>query len=210
MEAAEARAHVVRTLVSQLERLTAAIDDMDRAATALLLSRDWRWTLGTLAVAYIGVAWLTFAHWPIAMAAVKLITGWTACAALGMTQLDQPEEAGVETAWPQGRLFRVAAAGLAAMVTLALAMRASQWLGISLPVTWGSLLLVGMGLLYLGLTAQPLRITVGLLTMLAGFEILYASVESSVLVATLLAVVTLGLALVGAFLINAGKQEGTK
>lgn len=35
-KAAEARAHVVRTLVSQLERLTAAIDDLDRAATALL------------------------------------------------------------------------------------------------------------------------------------------------------------------------------
>jgi transposase len=35
-KAAEARAHVVRTLVSQLERLTAAIDDLDRVATALL------------------------------------------------------------------------------------------------------------------------------------------------------------------------------
>jgi transposase len=35
-KAAPARAHVVRTLVSQLERLTTAIDDVDRAATSLL------------------------------------------------------------------------------------------------------------------------------------------------------------------------------
>jgi transposase len=35
-KAAPARAHVVRTLVSQLERLTSAIDDVDRAATTLL------------------------------------------------------------------------------------------------------------------------------------------------------------------------------
>lgn len=35
-KAAEARGHVVRTLVRQLERLTAAIDDLDRTATALL------------------------------------------------------------------------------------------------------------------------------------------------------------------------------
>lgn len=35
-KAALARAHVVRTLVSQLERLTRAIEDVDRAATALL------------------------------------------------------------------------------------------------------------------------------------------------------------------------------
>src|SRR4029453_14598135 len=35
-QAAAARAHVVRTLVSQLERLTSAMDEVDRAATALL------------------------------------------------------------------------------------------------------------------------------------------------------------------------------
>lgn len=35
-KAAAARAHVVRTLVSQLDRLTTAIEDVDRAATALL------------------------------------------------------------------------------------------------------------------------------------------------------------------------------
>src|SRR5215472_12814790 len=35
-KAAVARAHVVRTLVSQLERLTSAIDEIDRAATTLL------------------------------------------------------------------------------------------------------------------------------------------------------------------------------
>lgn len=35
-KAAQARAHVVRTLVSQLERLTSAIADIDRAAMALL------------------------------------------------------------------------------------------------------------------------------------------------------------------------------
>jgi transposase len=35
-KAAAARAHVVRTLVSQLERLTSAIDDVDRAAMTLL------------------------------------------------------------------------------------------------------------------------------------------------------------------------------
>jgi transposase len=35
-KAAAARAHVVRTLVSQLERLTSAMDEVDRAATTLL------------------------------------------------------------------------------------------------------------------------------------------------------------------------------
>src|SRR5207253_328860 len=39
-KAAAARAHVVRTLVGQLERLTTAIDEVDRAATTLLPPSD--------------------------------------------------------------------------------------------------------------------------------------------------------------------------
>ena len=64
-------------------------------------------------------------------------------------------------------------------------------------VTSGSLLLIGMGLLHLGISAQVLRVTIGLMTVLAGFEILYATVEGSILVSALLAVINLGLALVG-------------
>jgi hypothetical protein len=63
------------------------------------------------------------------------------------------------------------------------------------------LLLVGLGVLHLGMTLQPPRVVVALLTVLAGFEILYASVENSVLVAALLSALTLLLALVGSYLI---------
>jgi hypothetical protein len=62
-------------------------------------------------------------------------------------------------------------------------------------------------LLHLGLTAQPLRVVLGLLTVLSGFEILYAAVESATLVAGLLAAVNLGLALVGAYLLVAPGLE---
>jgi hypothetical protein len=47
----------------------------------------------------------------------------------------------------------------------------------------------------------------GLLTVLAGFEILYAAVEGSILVAALLCVVNLGVGLVGAYLLNGGLVE---
>ena len=173
----------------------------------LLISRDWRWNLGFLALQYLGVFWLTYSHWPLTMSAVKLVTGWMACAALGMTQTSVGGNPAAETAWPQSRLFRVVAAGLIWATSLALAFRTASWLGMDLAVAWGSLLLMGMGVLYLGITAQPMRIVIGLLTLLAGFEILYAAVETSTLVAALLTVVTLGLALVGAYLINAASKD---
>ena len=75
------------------------------------------------------------------------------------------------------------------------------------PVTAGSLLLIGLGLLHLGITAHILRVTIGLMTVLAGFEIIYSAVEGSVLVAALLAVINLGLALVGSYLLIATSYQ---
>jgi hypothetical protein len=61
--------------------------------------------------------------------------------------------------------------------------------------------------LQLGITSQILRITLGLMTVLAGFELLYATVEGSALVAGLLAVINLGLALVGCYLMIASNSN---
>ncbi|NOY98064.1 MAG: hypothetical protein GXP40_02525 [Chloroflexi bacterium] len=176
----------------------------------LLLARDWRWSLGLLALQYLGMFWMVRLHWPIAMAAVKLVTGWMAAAALGITRVglkSEPDTAS-EQSWPEGRLFRVLAAILVLVTILpSVPHVALIFPGIGLPEVAGALLLIGMGLLHLGMTVQPLRITIGLLTVLAGFETLYAAVETSILVAALLAVVNLGLALVGSYLLVAAPEE---
>ena len=67
-----------------------------------------------------------------------------------------------------------------------------------------------MGLLHLGVTDRILQVTIGLMTVLAGFEILYAAVESSTLVTALLAVINLGLALTGSYLMVADNAEETE
>jgi hypothetical protein len=47
----------------------------------------------------------------------------------------------------------------------------------------------------------------GLLTVLSGFELVYAALETSILIAGLQAVITLGLALVGAYLLAVPLME---
>jgi hypothetical protein len=79
--------------------------------------------------------------------------------------------------------------------------------GIGAPVIAGTILLTGIGLLHLGTSSQIARVIFALLTVLGGFEILYAAVEGSILVAALLAVVNLGLGLVGAYLLNGAVTE---
>jgi hypothetical protein len=130
-----------------------------------------------------------------------------ACAVLGIAQLNTDPAEETEVSWPQGRLFRLFTAGILIAATFALSLRASGWLGLGLPIAWGSLLLIGMGLLQLGISAQPFRVILGLLTVLAGFEILYAAVESSTLVAALLSTINLGLALTGAYFLNMPQEE---
>jgi hypothetical protein len=176
-------------------------------STGLLLSRDWRWSLGLLAVQYLSIFWMVQTRWPIPMAAVKLVTGWMACAMLGISHLRTSKDKGTDDTWPHGQLFHVLAAGMILTVTYALSLRVVDWLGISLPVAWGGLLLIGLGLLHLGITSDSFQVILGLLTVLTGFEILYAAVESSSLVAALLVIVNLGLAMAGAYFMNVTQEK---
>lgn len=174
----------------------------------LLLSRDWRWSLGLLAAQYFAVFWLVLVHWTLTMSAAKLVTGWMAAAVLGMTQLGIKEDPAAEASWPQGRLFRLFAAGLVLLIIGQAAPSINSWLpDAGFPVLLGALLLIGMGLLQLGISVQPLRVSLGLLTTLGGFEILYSVVENSVLVAGLLSAITLGLALATSYLLTITAQE---
>jgi hypothetical protein len=178
-------------------------------SVGLLLSRDWRSGLGFLGLQYLGVFWLTSQHWPISMAAIKLVTGWMAIAILGITRLNiKHADEKSKQSWPQGRLFRLFIAGIVTVIVITAAPGVEETIpGIGMPVISGSLILMGMGMLHLGITIEPFRVILGLLTVLAGFESLYAALEYSILVAAMLSTVNLGLALVGAYLFSAHRPE---
>jgi hypothetical protein len=169
----------------------------------LLLSTDWRWLILTLAVQYIGVFLLVWASWPLEQAVVTVIAGWMAGAVLGTTLLSVDDlDAGPSQ--PVNRLFRFFAGLLMLVFTYSISPRLLDWVpGASLIQIWGGWLLIGMGVLHLGLNQQPLRVVLALLTFLSGFEILYAVVENSILITGLLALVTIGVALAGSYLLVA-------
>jgi hypothetical protein len=107
-----------------------------------------------------------------------------------------------------GLIFRLIAAVLAGLFAFTGGARLVIWLPeISVEQAYGSIILIALGLLHLGLTNHPFRVVLGLLTLLSGFEILYAAVESSILIAGLLAIVTLGLAIICAYLLTAPTLE---
>ena len=175
---------------------------------ALLVTRDWRWRVGALAVQYLGVFILVLPSWPLELAAVKLVAGWMASTVLGFTRQGLENNPPRPTLVPTGLTFRLLAAGLVVIVVFGVAPGLPAWAApISSGQAWGALLLIGMGLLNLGLSSRTLTSILGMLTIFSGFEILYAAVEASTLVAGLLATINLGIALVGAYLIVIPQME---
>ena len=128
-----------------------------------------------------------------------------ATAALGMTLTGlEPQQRTDQQSWPQGRAFRVLMAAMVFILAAVLTPTVENVIaGVGAPVIAGTIVLIGIGWLQLGSSDQVHRIIVGLLTVVSGFEVFYAAVEGSILVAGMLAVVTLGLGLVGAYLMTA-------
>ncbi len=166
----------------------------------LLISENWRWSIIALAVQYLGMFWMITWEWPLGLAAVKLVTGWMAGAVLGVSQ---PGSALAETGITRlpGRGFKIVTASLVWVLAFAIGPSLKTLLPAGTNYLLGAVILIGMGLLQLGMSLRPLRVILGLFTVLSGFELLYASVETSVLVTGLISGVNLGLALVGAYLL---------
>ena len=181
-------------------------------STGLLLTRDWRWSIILLAVQYLGMFVLVLQHWPLGMASVKVVAGWMSAAVLGMTRSGlSMADSSEEDTWPRGRPFRLFAAGIVALIVVVVTPGVDTIMAdAGFAVTAASLFLIGMGLFHLGITAHVLRVAIGLMMVLSGFEILYSAVEGSVLVAALLAVINLGLALVGSYLLIASDSQETE
>jgi hypothetical protein len=169
-------------------------------SAVLLINQSWRYSILALAIQYVGVFWLVGTLWPFGLAAVKLVAGWMAGAVLSTSQ---PDEGLQEELYPglAAPAFRAVAVGLVAVLVMVISPAITERFAIDLRVLEGGLLLIGIGLLHLGMTTRPMRVILGLLTTLSGFEVIYAALETSALVAGLQAVVTLGLALIGAYLL---------
>ena len=179
------------------------------AASILLISSDWRLSISALAIQYAGIVILVGLSWPLEKAVVKLVAGWMAGAVLGLALISLPGRDRTEPRLPLSSvLFRLLGAAMVGFIAYSWGPIITTWMPeVALEQAYGGVVLLALGLFHLGLTSQPLRVVLGLLTVLGGFEILYAAVESSALVTGLLASVSLGLALVGAYLLIIPTQE---
>ena len=172
--------------------------------TSILLAalNDLRLKIIILSIQYVGVFILVAQSWPVNLALVKVVAGWMTCAVLGITvKKNRYREKRVTRENISGIIFRFLGTVLIVLTIIAVTPTLSKWfIAVNTEQLFGGSLLIGIGLLIVGMYSSSMDVFIGLLTLLSGFEILYSAMEISVLVAGLLAAITLGIALVGAYL----------
>jgi hypothetical protein len=174
----------------------------------LLVGTKLRRLMIALAIMYLGQFLLLINNWSLGLSAVELVAGWMAMAILMASQPSvEPDRQFINR---QGTIFRIVAAVVIWLLVFLIAPNISIISSLPIEATWSALILVGMGLLHLGMTTKPVKVIIGLLTVLAGFEVFYSAFERSVLVAGLLAMITIGLAAIGAYMITLPYLDATE
>ena len=176
------------------------------AALLILLSTDWRWTIAGLAIQYLVAFLLVSRVWPLGLSAIKLVSGWLTCVLLSMSAspaLFEEDFYSVSSA----RFFRLFSTFFILMIVLAVAPGINAWLPIPYDHLVTGLLMIGMGILQIGFSQMHFRIMLGLLSLFIGFEILYAPLEGSALLAAILAGITLALGLIGSTILRLGLMQ---
>jgi hypothetical protein len=189
-------------------------------ATLLVVSQDWRMNVIALAMQYFFVGLLMTQVTRIEMAAVKGLIGWVICLAFYLTEQQMQsslrsngsDEAVPLRNWFAARLEGWRREGISAqaafnfmaavLVAVTVSVASSE---LPLPQVSGSLtlacyVLAGLGILLIGLSQDPLRVGVGMLMFLSGFDLFYVALEPSLLVTGFLGVVSFVIALGMAYL----------
>jgi hypothetical protein len=177
------------------------------AATAfvLIIAERPGFQIGILAIQYASVAWLSSLALPPQVAAVKVVAGMITCGVLALTVAGSRSPA--ESA--AGRPFRVIAAIL--IMAAAIGIGQTNWMrvpDIRQEANMAAAILMSMGLLQLGLFRSPLRVVIGLITLLSGFEVAYSVIEPALAILALLASVHIGLAMVASYLTLVARPPG--
>jgi hypothetical protein len=202
---------------------TAVLIGLLIAAALLVVLVDWRLLILALGAQYILIGLMLTRVVPIELAAVKALVGIMICPVLYITarranwgRLEEEVEEEAPVDLPQRRWWQILGAGWPVRVivsVLALAISSGLAARSPLPIvadqalsrdlTTGAFSVILLGLINAALAENPLKVGMGLLSILAGFELLYTAVEPTLTVVGLLGLTNLFLALAIAYLTTA-------
>jgi hypothetical protein len=206
-------------VIARLSFLTTDLAVVGLMVTAglIIVIRDWRVSLAALLAQYLLVGLLLTRLILPEVAVVKVLIGALICPILyltarrvrwgGQKSSDGPSPPPTSrevfpVSWP----FRLLAVVLIGLVVSSL-LNSCPLPEVPRDIGFACYWLALVGLLAMILTAEPLKAGMGLLTFMAGFELFYAALESSLSVVGLLGIINLLMSLAIAYLASARGAE---
>lgn len=166
---------------------------------AILVLEDRRYRLAVLAIIELIGFILIVQIWPIALALVKLISGWMGIALLSFAFI--PSDIKKESNEPiPSKIFRLMLGVFGWIIVLTSIQGLNEWLPISYTNLFIGLIFFIIGMISLSLGLKTFDIILSLLVFLQGFDIIYSSLEGSALVTAMFAVIIISICLTGSFL----------
>jgi len=171
---------------------------------------NWKLTLIALAIQYLAMSIIISTSVPISVVVIKLLVGWMCCSVLGIScfSIKFKDGHGGKTIF-SSIMFRILVVALVATIVGFTITNVGLAFSVSVPsaTLLAASFLILIGLVQLALTMEPLYLITGLLTAFWGFESFYSILEVSSLVVGLLAIVNMGLVLVGSYLLIKEKAD---
>jgi hypothetical protein len=201
------------------------------AAALLVILVNWRLLIVALGLQYILIGLMLTRVVPIELAAVKALVGIMICPVLYITarranwgRPEEPEETeGEAIERPRRRWWQIFGAGwpvrvivsvLGLAIGIGLALRSPLPIvadqALSRDLTIGAFSVMLLGLINAALAENPLKVGLGLLSLMAGFELFFTAVEPTLTIVGLLGLTNLFLALAISYLTMAWAARHTE
>jgi hypothetical protein len=166
---------------------------------AILILSDWRWKMaGLAAIQLIGFI-LIVQIWPIALASVKLISGWMGVALMSATMASTGENIKSEIQ-TSARVFKLMQVAFSWIVIAASVEKLNSWLPISYTNLFVGLVFFFCGIFYFSQEYDINGVAIGLLIFLAGFDVIYSSLEGSALVTGIYGLIVILVSFISSYL----------
>ena len=174
---------------------------------AILVPRDWRWSVFGLAMTYLIGFTLIVQIWPLPLAAVKLLSGLIGLIILSTVKMNAENHV-EEIGTPSSRIFILLLAFLSWLIVAATINRLNAWLPIEYTNLFIGMVFMICGIIKLSTDQRIFNVVVGLLTLLSGFDVIYSSLEGSALVTALYALIVVSICVLGSYLEGIFSAEG--
>lgn len=172
---------------------------------AILTFEDLRFDLAGLGAVYLAAFLLIVQSASPSLAITKLVTGLMAAGVIYVSRNDIPQEQAVVTL--ASRVFKITALALIWLATFIISANLNGVFPLNYETIAGALVCFSGGLIVLGTSRNALKVTLGILLIYTGFDVLYTPLENSVLINGLLSLITMLIALVGVYISTRHESE---